>query len=155
MSESTNVELDDKTLMNYYATLDNVDISFVKFKEIINSNYNLIDTLLDGKKLDNSNIPFIIAKLMVQFENILILSGKDKKKVLMVLLKIYLDNMSKESEVEENNTNQSNLEIILNTLVSGMIDTMISIDKKDITINKVAKTCCFSFMKVLVENNKV
>lgn len=150
------IELDDNKFMAYYVMLDNVDISFVKFKEIINSNYNIINVLLDGKNLDNSNIPFIVAKLMVQLEDIKFLSGKDKKKLLMILLKIYLD--KNVCETIDGNTNEmgngNNLELVLNTLIPSMIDTMISIDKGQINIEKVAtgcvKICITNLLQVLL-----
>lgn len=139
--------------LKYYLLLEGIDISYTKFTELVNLYCNFIDNLLDGNSLDSQNIPFVVAKLMVELESLKTLKGVEKKRLLGVILKVYTD--KKASEDEQLNR----LNMFLSNSLSGMIDTMVSIDKGQINIEKVATSCakiCLSnlLQVILLRNSK-
>lgn len=131
--------------IKYYELLNNVDISYIKFQDMVNVLYKSMEAILDGKKMDLQNISHLVAKLMVEIESICKLDGSSKKSLLMVIMKIYLDKQNGDD------TSDLNLESFINIALSGMIDTMIAIDKKHISVNLVAKTCCIPIFNKLMK----
>ncbi len=131
--------------MEYYLLLDGIDISYSKFIELVNVYIKFIDSVLDGKSLDSNNIPFVVAKIMVELENIKSLKGVEKKRLLGVLLKIYTDKQENNGSMEYEQ--QEKLNMFLSNTLSTMIDTMISIDKGQINISKLATNCCMILLQ--------
>ena len=78
----------------------------------------------------SSNIIFIITELMKFIDNYHI-KGQDKKKVIVMTIKRYLED-----------ENYPNIDYIVNTICPELIDILVNVDKRKITIKKRI-SCCF------------
>lgn len=77
-------------------------------------------------------------KIVDTFKNI---SGVDKKKLVILILNKVID-LNIVSNIEE----KEMLHSFINNILPNVIDMMISIDKKEISIKlKEIKKCCFNF----------
>lgn len=106
-------------------------------KEAIRILFNSISS----KKINSENIisqSIYLMKIVDTFKNI---SGVDKKKLVILILNKVID-LNIVSNIEE----KEMLHSFINNILPNVIDMMISIDKKEISIKlKEIKKCCFNF----------
>ena len=98
--------------------------------------YNSLDLLTDDKQLTTLNIVSITTNLMQIVEKYPNTTGPMKKELVMHVLKRFVeDNTDGEDEV-------ALLLLFINTFLPSVIDTIISLDKKELAIkihNKIKK----------------
>lgn len=129
----------------YYKMLEDNGLSRMLFDTYMNDLNDTLATVLGDQKLNLDNIPVVVARLMVRAESFANLNGKQKKVMLNVLLKYYID------------TELSNEEAVLvnqfyNHALSSMVDIMVAIDKREISINTIQSTanCCMSGIQLVL-----
>ena len=113
-----------------------------KIDEIINNDLTKIIDSLNSSFTDFSldKISILIPKLIIIAEKYKTLRGVEKKELVIELLK---NIVSKYDNVNEN----SILEPIILQLVPSMIDTLISVDKKQIKLKKTPLINCFKCLR--------
>lgn len=113
-----------------------------KIDEIINNDLTKIIDSLNSSFTDFSldKISILIPKLIIIAEKYKTLRGVEKKELVIELLK---NIVSKYDNVNEN----SILEPIILQLVPSMIDTLISVDKKQIKLKKTHLINCFKCLR--------
>lgn len=79
-----------------------------------------------------SNISVLLTNLMVQANNLKKMSGSEKKKLVMDILKVII----------EDNVEDKILEKILTDMIPGLIDTLVDVSKNKINLKKVSGWCC-------------
>ena len=94
-------------------------------------NYKLRLTTVMNNISPTKNIIFIITELMKYIDNF-DLSGEDKKTIIISSIKSFL--------IHEK-INEQDINFIVNTVCPELIDILISVDKRDITIKK--QEICF------------
>ncbi len=127
-----NTQIDNTKL-----TIDNVNIP----KNEINKLYDSLFIILENRTITTLNIVLIATALMQLVEKSTKLTGIKKKILVTHVLKKYIrDNL--EGEEEEA------IIIFIDTFLPSVIDTLISIDKKEFAI-KIHKglNICFPFCK--------
>ena len=109
-------------------------------KPLINNNieklYASLSIIMKNNKLNTTNILVITTNLMQIVEKYPKISGSQKKTLVVDVLKMFVGK----------NTDGENKEIILlyiNTFLPSVIDTLISVDKKEMKIKtrKLFKKC--------------
>ena len=113
-----------------------------KIDEIINNDLTKIIDSLNSSFIDFSlnKISILIPKLIIIAEKYKTLRGVEKKELVIELLKNIIN---KYDNVSEN----SILEPIILQLVPSMIDTLISVDKKQIKLKKNPLINCFKCLR--------
>ena len=113
-----------------------------KIDEIINNDLTKIIDSLNSSFIDFSldKISILIPKLIIIAEKYKTLRGVEKKELVIELLKNIIN---KYDNVSEN----SILEPIILQLVPSMIDTLISVDKKQIKLKKTTLINCFKCLR--------
>jgi hypothetical protein len=103
--------------------------------------YHSLKVIVGDKNMDTNNIISITTNLMQIIEKYPDLKGEEKKFILIHVIKKFVkDNVD--------NENQKNVLTFIDLFLPSFIDTVISVDKKEIII-KVKKgikdcfTCCF------------
>lgn len=105
------------------------------FMDTYNQLYEQLETMVKEKSLTLTNIVDCVVDLMVLIERISKMSGEEKKKCVISVLKTYL---------EKNMTEHKELLAFVETTLPPLIDTLISLDKKEIKIHvdKCLKFLC-------------
>jgi hypothetical protein len=139
--------------VQYYQQMGEVDISFNRFQLYIDQLYELLQSLITVGTPIISTIPHIVACLMVAIEKLEGLVGVDKKNLLCVIIRIFIDRDVSDEE-------KSQLTLFVDTILPDMIDTIVSVDRQDIAIAvKTIETiqgCCFivSMLSKLMRKRK-
>ena len=105
-------------------------------KELVDKLYNKLSQITEGKEINTGNIMIIATNLMQVVEKYDELKGYEKKNLIIYVLKKFVKD-ALEDDVED---------IVLtfiDTMLPSVIDTIISIDKKDLAIKlkKSLKDC--------------
>jgi len=100
--------------------------------------YEDLKTILAGTKLNSSNIVAILVNLMQLVEKYPQLHGQQKKQVILYSINMLIDDQN--DNVEDTAT----LKLLVQSTLPSIIDTLVSIDKKQIQI-KIKQISTFVF----------
>ena len=107
-------------------------------KTMVENLYEDLKEILAGTKLNSSNIVAILVNLMQLVENYPKLRGQQKKQVILYAINMLIDDQN--DNVEDTAT----LKLLVQSTLPSVIDTIISIDKKQLQI-KVKQLSKFIF----------
>lgn len=116
------------------------DLFFSKYKNITMELYSIIKRISINDKITKTNVIDICIKLMQLVEKYPNIKGEEKKRIVITVLKQFITDTL---IIEE----QLALLLFIEQILPSIIDTLISIDKKELTI-KIRKgfkslfTCC-------------
>ena len=79
-----------------------------------------------------SNITILLTSLMVQANRVKNMTGSEKKKLVMDILRVTI----------EENVKDEILEKVLIDMIPGLIDTLVDVSKNKINLKKVSSWCC-------------
>ena len=112
--------------------MDNSD--FKKKSEYVKKNLNkVLHSIINKNGITNDNIMVITTNLMTaisKYENI---TGKDKKKIIIDLLKDTINNTVYDDGIK------NLLQVIIDTIIPGSIDLIIDISKGKYDFDKIQK----------------
>lgn len=112
--------------------LDEVQIMFPTNITILL--YNEIKDVIKNGELTRSNVVFILLTLMKSVEKFKNITGIQKKAIVLDVLNTFIDeNISDLTEASE-------LKLLVQLTIPSLIDTLVSIDTKEIKI-KLKKSC--------------
>lgn len=139
MSETEISEKDKSEVqvnIQLYEQCKSLDISYKRFKKDIADTYSTISKVLNNDALSLDNIVHTVTMLMMHMETHKDLAGLEKKELLLMGIKLFIETtMSESSQRDE-------LLKICEFVLPVVIDTIISLDKKEIVIGmKKAKNC--------------
>ena len=97
-----------------------------EFITIENKIYNHLKIILSSKSINANNIIYIVTELM-KFIEIFRIKGVDKKTIILATLRKFL--------TDEKYTDEQ-IDFIIDIICKELIDILISIDKRKITIRK-------------------
>ena len=116
---------------------EQINLSFVN--TLIDNIYKDLSQIVGDKKLTTTNIVNITISLMQIVEKYPTLHGKEKKELVIYVLKKSVKDHIFDTDSEES------LLLFIETFLPSIIDSVISIDKKELTINITKKLkSCFS-----------
>ena len=95
---------------------------------IINKVYNHLKIILSVNSFDTKNIVHIVTEL-VKFVDVFYIKGSDKKQIILDAIKSFLTN---------ENYSEENINFIVNTVCSDLIDILITVDKRKVVLTKKA-----------------
>lgn len=112
--------------------MDNSD--FKKKSEYVKENLNkVLHSIINKNRITNDNIMVITTNLMTaisKYENI---TGRDKKKIIIDLLKDTINNTVYDDGIK------NLLQVIIDTIIPGSIDLIIDISKGKYDFDKIQK----------------
>lgn len=101
---------------------------------LVNKLYQQISTVIGDKKVTSSSIVNILLSAMQIVEKCKKISGEEKKSLVLKILKMVID------DTVDDQIEASNLKLLVDTTLPVVIDTLVSVDKKELHI-KIQK--CF------------
>lgn len=129
-----NVQVD----IHQYAECDDLDISYAKFKKYVLELYDFLNEELKDAKISIGNITYYLAKIMGKVQEFAELKGLNRKQLVNIVLRTYIKYQVDDQE-EENR-----LLDFCDNVLSGVIDTIISVDKHELVIDVIdnVTNCC-------------
>lgn len=112
------------------------DVSIHLPSDLVNKLYNNVSVLIEGKKIDTTNVVLIATNLIQIVEKYPELKGEQKKALLIDVLKRFVkDNLEDEEETV--------VLTFIDLFLPSVIDTIIAVDKKEIVLKmkKGFKSC--------------
>lgn len=116
------------------------DVSVSFPVEAANSLYEEVKVILGTGKISSSNIVAVLLSLMQLVESYTTVKGLQKKAIILDVLNHIIDDQVDDTD------EAMNLKLLVQMTLPSVIDTFVSLDKKEISI-KLKKTCSklFSF----------
>lgn len=108
--------------------VESVDEKAVQYEKIVMDLYKKSREFLADGELSQSEIIRLLPLIMRGVEEYKGLSGSDKKKIVISVLEKLIDAKVKDKEVSDM------LKLLVHTTVPTLIDTLVSIDKKELRI---------------------
>ena len=105
---------------------------------LVKSVYTDVKKIMGDKQLDAVSALSFTVKLMELVEKYKTLEGKDKKNLVLQVLKLLVDDSNLSDD------EQDKLDIILGITVPYFIDMIVAASQGSLALNKVSKWCCKS-----------
>lgn len=108
--------------------------------------YETVCKMLDIQDFTSSNIFNITFVMMQQIESVKMLTGQQKKLVVLNVLQRYTNEHFSGQHAQD-------LTFVINVILPGVIDTVVSIDKNELSIHTLKKSCCMSLKRLSYSKN--
>lgn len=97
-------------------------------KQIVDEIYEKFTDIVGFKTITTANIIYLSVNLMQLVERYPDIKGKEKKAIVLDILKKYI------SDYEENEETEKSLLLFIDTVLPSTIDTMVSLDRSELVI---------------------
>ena len=116
-----------------YAECEQLDISFRKFTDYVTQLVQFIHQELKDQSLSLDNISHYLTKVMHKVEEFAQLNGFNRKQIVTISMRTYVRDHLQAEDIRDS------LFGFVDNVMSGLIDTIIEVDKRQLIIKSVKK----------------
>jgi hypothetical protein len=126
-----------------YAECEQLDISFRKFTDYVTQLVQFIHQELKDHSLSLDNISHYLTRVMNKVEEFSQLNGFNRKQIVTISMRTYVRDHLQVEDIKDN------LFGFVDNVMSGLIDTIIEVDKRQLIIKSVkkARNGCIDFKR--------